>query len=71
VDTVLIKSLKKQNNDRDLTGYSAGLGYNFGSTKVDLSYLYAKRNRNKDFFSQGFDGASIDAINNTVFNVII
>ena len=28
----------------DLTGYSAGLGYNFGSTKLDLAYSYAKRN---------------------------
>ncbi len=51
----------------DLTGYSAGLGYNFGSTKVDLAYSYAKRNSQQGFFSQGFtDGASIDAINNTV-----
>lgn len=51
----------------DLTGYSGGLGYNFGSTKVDLAYSYAKRNSQQGFFSQGFtDGASIDAINNTV-----
>jgi long-subunit fatty acid transport protein len=27
----------------DLTGYSGGLGYNFGSTKIDLSYAYAKK----------------------------
>jgi long-subunit fatty acid transport protein len=32
----------------DLTGYSGGLGYNFGSTKIDLSYAYAKEIRNKD-----------------------
>ena len=51
----------------DLTGYSAGLGYNFGSTKLDLAYSYAKRNSQRGFFSQGFtDGASIDAINNTI-----
>nr|WP_309757694.1 outer membrane protein transport protein [Flavobacterium sp.] len=51
----------------DLTGYSAGLGYNFGSTKMDIAYSYAKRNSQQGFFSQGFtDGASIDAINNTV-----
>lgn len=51
----------------DLTGYSAGLGYSFGSTKVDLAYSYAKRNSQQGFFNQGFtDGASIDAINNTV-----
>ena len=51
----------------DLTGYSAGLGYSFGSTKVDLAYSYAKRNFQQGFFNQGFtDGANIDAINNNV-----
>ncbi|MDI6045927.1 OmpP1/FadL family transporter [Flavobacterium yafengii] len=51
----------------DLTGYSAGLGYSFGSTKVDLAYSYAKRNSQQGFFNQGFtDGASINAINNNV-----
>ncbi|MFE3867915.1 OmpP1/FadL family transporter [Flavobacterium sp. LS2P90] len=51
----------------DLTGYSAGLGYSFGSTKVDLAYSYAKRNSQQGFFGQGFtDGARIDAINNNV-----
>jgi long-subunit fatty acid transport protein len=29
----------------DLTGYSGGLGYNFGSTKIDLSYAYARDTR--------------------------
>ncbi|KFF16113.1 OmpP1/FadL family transporter [Flavobacterium hydatis] len=49
----------------DLNGYSGGLGYNFGSTKVDLAYSYAKRNSQQAFFSQGFtDGANI----NTKFN---
>ena len=51
----------------DLTGYSAGLGYSFGSTKVDLAYSYAKRNSQQGFFNRGFtDGANIDAINNNV-----
>lgn len=51
----------------DLNAYSAGLGYSFGSTKVDLAYSYAKRNSQQGFFSQGFtDGASIDKINNNV-----
>lgn len=51
----------------DLTGYSAGLGYSFGSTKVDLAYSYAKRNSQQGFFNQGFtDGANIEAINNNV-----
>ena len=51
----------------DLKAYSAGLGYSFGSTKVDLAYSYAKRNTQQGFFSQGFtDGASIDNISNNV-----
>ncbi|OCB75466.1 OmpP1/FadL family transporter [Flavobacterium crassostreae] len=51
----------------DLNGYSGGLGYNFGATKVDLSYAYAKRASEEGFFSQGFtDGAKINAVTNTV-----
>lgn len=51
----------------DLNGYSAGLGYNFGGTRADISYAYAKRNSHQGFFSQGFtDGANINSINNTV-----
>lgn len=51
----------------DLNSYSGGLGYNFGSTKVDLSYSYAKRNYQQGFFNTGLtDAASIDTINNNV-----
>ena len=51
----------------DLKGYSGGLGYNFGSTKVDLSYSTAKRNSQQGFFSQCFtDGAKINTMNNNV-----
>ncbi|WP_413997690.1 OmpP1/FadL family transporter [Flavobacterium sp. W1B] len=51
----------------DLNGYSGGLGYNFGSTKLDLSYAYAKRDSQQAFFSQGLtDGAKINSINNNV-----
>ncbi len=51
----------------DLTGYSGGLGYNFGSTKVDLSYSSSARNSQQGFFNQGFtDGAKINTINNNV-----
>lgn len=51
----------------DLTGYSGGLGYNFGSTKVDLSYAHAKRNYNLQFFSQGLvDTARIENITDNI-----
>ena len=51
----------------DLTGYSAGFGYNFGSAKLDVAYAYAKRDYNQQFFSQGLtDAARINAVNNTI-----
>ncbi|WP_310380162.1 outer membrane protein transport protein [Flavobacterium sp.] len=51
----------------DLTGYSGGLGYNFGSTKVDLSYSTAQRDSQQGFFNQGFtDGAKINSIKDVV-----
>jgi len=50
-----------------LTGYSTGLGYNFGSTKLDLAYAYAKRDYDQQFFSQGLtDAARIKSVNNNV-----
>jgi hypothetical protein len=51
----------------DLTGYSGGLGYNFGSTKLDLAYAYAKRDSQQSLFSQGLTSApQISNINSTV-----
>ncbi|MDY0090196.1 MAG: outer membrane protein transport protein [Flavobacteriaceae bacterium] len=51
----------------DLNALSAGLGYNFGSTKLDLAYTYTKRDLNEAFFSQGLtDPASIRNVNNNV-----
>lgn len=56
----------------DLSGYSAGLGYNFGGTKLDFSYAYAKRN-SYQFINQGqtpnpgfTDVTKINSIINTV-----
>ncbi|MFA9191715.1 outer membrane protein transport protein [Flavobacterium sp. FZUC8N2.13] len=56
----------------NLNGYSAGLGYNFGGTRADLSYAYAKRNSHQ-FINQGqtpnqglTDVTKINSINNTV-----
>ena len=51
----------------DLKGHSAGLGYNFGGTKLDLSYATFKRNTKQGFFEQGLtDGATINTKNSTV-----
>ena len=58
---------KDKNTVGDLTGYSGGLGYSFGATKLDLAYSYAQRNTQQGFFSQGLtDPASINTKNNNV-----
>jgi hypothetical protein len=58
---------KNSNIMSDLTGYSAGFGYNFGSTKLDLSYSHAERDYQQQFFSQGLtDSATINSVNNNV-----
>ncbi|MEC4049469.1 outer membrane protein transport protein [Flavobacterium sp. SUN046] len=51
----------------DLQAYSGGFGFNFGSTKLDLAYTYAKRAFNQQLFSQGLtDSAKINSLNNNV-----
>jgi hypothetical protein len=51
----------------DLTGYSGGLGYNFGATKLDLAYSFYKRDYSQQFFSQGFtDSSTINSKNNNI-----
>lgn len=51
----------------DLTGYSAGIGYNFGESKLDLAYSYDHRNMNQSLISSGMpDSARISRYNNNV-----
>ncbi len=51
----------------DLTGYSGGLGYNFGRFKLDMAYSYAERDSQQAFFSQGLiDTATITSKNNNL-----
>ena len=51
----------------DLTGYSAGLGYNFGESRLDLAYANDNRNYNLAFVSSGMnDTARIRNTNNNV-----
>lgn len=51
----------------DLTGYSGGIGYNFGESKLDLSYSNDHRNYNQSFISSGMtDAARIRQINNNI-----
>jgi Outer membrane protein transport protein (OMPP1/FadL/TodX) len=51
----------------NLTSYSGGIGYNFGGTKLDISYTNTQQDYNQQFLSQGMtDAAKINAKNNNV-----
>jgi hypothetical protein len=51
----------------DLTGYSGGIGYNFGESKLDLAYTYEHRKMNQTLISSGMtDPARISRYNNNV-----
>ena len=50
----------------DLKGYSGGLGYNFGATKLDFSYSHSKRDSQQQLFSTGLtDSAQVRSIFNS------
>jgi hypothetical protein len=56
----------------DLYGISTGFGYNWGDTKLDVSYAYSKRNTQNQFFSQGLtDYSSTVGINNNVTMTLV
>ena len=56
----------------DLNSFSGGFGYNFGTFKLDLSYVYGERTSQQGFFTQGFtDGAQINTINNNVSATVL
>lgn len=51
----------KDNTIDDLTGYSLGIGYNFGKTRLDITYDHSTQNRNYQLFDVGLtDSANID-----------
>lgn len=41
----------------DLTGYSGGIGYNFGEFKLDLAYSFSERDYYQNMFDQGLTSA--------------
>lgn len=48
----------------DLTGYSLGLGYNFGNTKLDLTFDTSERETDYQLFNVGLtDSANLDSKN--------
>ncbi|WP_298899712.1 outer membrane protein transport protein [uncultured Psychroserpens sp.] len=51
----------------DLTGYSLGLGYNFGNTRLDITYDQAERTINNQLYSVGLtDAATLDTNNSNI-----
>ncbi|MDG5492618.1 OmpP1/FadL family transporter [Psychroserpens sp. SPM9] len=51
----------------DLTGFSLGLGYNFGNTKLDLTYDRAERTVNNQLYAVGLtDAATLDTSNSNI-----
>ncbi len=51
----------------DLTGYSGGIGYNLGDSKIDIAYSYDHRNYNQYLISSGMpDPARISRYNNNI-----
>ncbi|MEJ6791195.1 MAG: outer membrane protein transport protein [Lacinutrix sp.] len=51
----------------DLNGYSLGLGYNFGNTKLDLTYDAFNQTREHQFYNTGLtDAVAIDANNSNI-----
>ncbi|SFD22216.1 Outer membrane protein transport protein (OMPP1/FadL/TodX) [Algibacter lectus] len=51
----------------DLNGFSLGLGYNFGNTKLDLTFDQAKRSYQTSLYNVGLiDTVDIDRVNSNV-----
>ncbi|WP_318311669.1 OmpP1/FadL family transporter [Flagellimonas crocea] len=51
----------------DLNGFSAGIGYNFGASRLDLAYSRTEQDINSYFFDGGIDSAAlVNRINTNV-----
>ena len=58
---------KNANRIGNLTGFSTGFGYNFGGTKLDLTYSHSERDSQKQFFNVGMtDHANINTKTNNI-----
>ncbi|WP_220628107.1 OmpP1/FadL family transporter [Confluentibacter sediminis] len=53
----------------DLNGYSLGIGYNFGNTKLDVTYDYFERTSETPLYNVGLTDAAI--IDNTNSNITL
>ena len=51
----------------DITGYSLGIGYSFGNTRIDVAYDWAKQDQNPSLYDGAFTNtAFIDTINSSI-----
>lgn len=55
----------------DLTGYSLGLGYNFGNTKLDITYDQFSRESSNPFYNLEFDAAPAANLERTNSNITL
>ena len=53
----------------DLNGYSGGIGYNFGGSRLDLSYNYSAQDINKQLFDVGLPTPAIITNKNSVVSL--
>ena len=55
----------------DITGFSGGLGYNFGNFAVDVSYSRSEHDRNQQLYTIGLtDSAAITRVTNSILLTI-
>lgn len=51
----------------DLTGFSFGIGYSFGNTRLDVAYINTRQERNHQLLGGAFtNAANINAVNNNI-----
>ena len=55
----------------DLTGFSAGLGYDFGNTNLDFAYSHAQRNIEEGFFNTGLTSPSFTKMDSNVYTLTL
>lgn len=60
---------KNESSIGDLTGYSLGLGYNFGTTRLDLTYDNSERETNYQLFDVGLTDSVNLNTDNTNFTL--
>ena len=52
----------------NLNGYSLGLGYNFGNTRMDLSYENNERSVTQNLYNNGSLEPVLLDLNNSIFS---